>query len=375
MPSALVNAVTDRYSLPVRQRVLFLHRDGTVLSQLKHEVHMSTSTLDGVPGSTGTSPDSSVQIGANGSAAGALPGQKRGSALIKYDKCGENYDHFRRPVGMGWAVGRLQKAADRLRLPMHQMNMAALCCGTGQNEAEMLRLLHEAGERIHSVCCVDGSDGMLSSAGAKLSLYPEAVTTHQADVLKDELPFDRVHYLSCIQAVQHFEDSRLCRHFSTLGQFYRRVRQKLVRRGELFQIVSLPDQVLHSFWFYNAISGQAGVTEETDPAHHFASEHPPLERVFANLEQSGFRVKGWKLIKRPHFCEESYFGSPEVLFDSKFRASSSLFSIMNNRGLAELYDEVVRRRIDDGSILEHRTRVESARKQIGISIAISAEAV
>lgn len=314
----------------------------------------------------------------NGSSTPAViveaPQGKKGSALIKYDQC-RLYNKHRRPVGMNWAIKRLERAAQRLRLPLREIEIAALCSGTCQNEAEMVRLLDAKGGQFKALTCIDGSDGMLSGGRSEFAGRPEQINFHQADVLRDELPIERQHFISCIQAVQHFEDSRLCRHFSTLGTFYKRVRQKLVQGGEFFQIVSLPDQVLHSFWFYNLISGMPGVTAELDPAHHFAHEHPPLERVFGNLEANGFKVNSWKLIKAPHFREESYYGDPEILFDEEFRHCSSLFWIMKNRGLTERYDEIARARIEDGSVLEHRTNVEKVREQIGISIAVSAEAV
>ena len=296
-----------------------------------------------------------------------------GSALISYDDC-SLYNTHRQPVGISFMANRLRAAAKRLHRPVEELRVSALCCGTGQNEAALLGELANDGQALEQITCIDGSKGMLSSVAQNLESFNTEVNSHHLDVLVDELPIERQDAIECIQAIQHFQDSRMNQEFECLQKFYRRVRDKLVRGGEFFQIVSVPHQVLHSYWFYNLMSNQSDIAPEQDPAYHFANEHPPLERVLSALESSRFSVEKWKIIRRPHFRKESYYSDPGIVMNQEFRHCSSIFWIMKRRELIELYDEIARKRLSDGSLLAHRAKVERARKEIGISIAISAKA-
>ena len=298
--------------------------------------------------------------------------QKRGSALIRYDHC-RLYDRHRRPIGIPRLSRWVRKAAERLTVDLSGMSGASFCCGTGLNEAELLRHLELGGQRLGHLLCADASDGMLDAVKPKLAERTSAWETRHLDVVRDEFDMDaKLHFAVCAQAIQHLD--RQGENFPHVRMFFRKVRQALVSGGSFYLIISTPQQVLDSHWFIAVMSGQRAFPAEEDPGRCFAAEHAELSTVAQLLEAAGFHLRKTRQLQGPHFRKESYFGDPGIVQGEEFRHASSFFWLAKQRGLIERYDEVLAEMIDAKEIESHRIRCEERRKLLGVSYLLEATA-
>ncbi|MFN8390848.1 MAG: class I SAM-dependent methyltransferase [Bdellovibrionota bacterium] len=302
---------------------------------------------------------------------GSASQAKRGSALIRYDHCNK-YDMHRRPIGISRLARWIRSAGERLSLPLDAMKGTSFCCGTGLNEAELLKQLESNGERLGHLLCADASNGMLEFAPPKLEPFKSGWDTRQLDVVRDEFKFENpLDFAMCVQATQHLD--RRGDH-SNVRIFFRKVRNALVSGGSFFVIISTPDQVRHPHWFINVMSGRPGIAKDEDPGEHFALEHTDLSVMAGLLEESGFAMRKHRVLPGPHFKEESYFGDPRIAQDDEFRHASSFFWIAKERGLISKYDQVLADLIESGEIDAHREACERQRLYLGVSCLIEAVA-
>lgn len=303
----------------------------------------------------------------------SVEGLPNASRLINYNEDGLGYDAFRRPIATDLQAQCVERACDRLGIPLESAHVAALCCGTGANEQQMLKYWAERAMRLGKITALDGAANMLKHVPAKLQPFDAEVTTDTFDIVAGSLPFDEASLdaATIIQAVQHFDHAD--RHFPNMKLAFGKVRAKLKTGGSLVIISSCSSQARKARWY--ALAGsRGGLAHHEDPGYLHSQEFPRTTNVVGHLEGSGFEVVGMKTLKGP-YVDTSVYYDPEWIFDPNAQKAVSFFSLAKRRGVLDKYLDMARGQIDSGEMLGVIEESERYRNEFGVAYLVEAVAV
>lgn len=325
------------------------------------------------------------------------PRVRRGSRLIRYDVDSQEYDRYRRPIGIPvlaemllrgfneitsesqnasnvMSPAALRASMGTLRHGLEEMIGASFCCGTGANEVALLRELEIVDRgHGHKLWLFDGSDGMLAHARRRLEALHLFAGAKQLDVVDEDygLP-GLLHWTMGCQFAHHLDHND--RAFPRMRRCFARIRQAMRPGGSFLLVFSTPEQASEARWYLNILSGK--VPQEQDPAYLYSREFPPKVTVLEALQEAGFEIAETTILEGPYISDEAHSGNdPSVLFRPDFRKAESVFQIADLHKVTPAFDLELRRLIDSGELKAHRDRSEQIRMQIGVAYAVRARAI
>lgn len=236
----------------------------------------------------------------------------RGSQLINYDLPAFGYANHRQVVAVERCAHTLRDVLARTEVKV----VTSLCCGQGTNERALLEALGCL--QPSRLFMGDYSEGMLMQARVNLTEY-EFVEIQRLDVLTDFHRVPTSAFLMLFHCIQHFNPAG--GDFSILERIFTQAFEKLVDGGELFIVVSTPEQIFHGLPF-------CGI--DTELGTKYAEVFPKQDVVLQSLKAAGFEASCEK--EHKHFISEGSLYNAENWSDPLFQACSSFFQFVEANG-------------------------------------------
>lgn len=266
------------------------------------------------------------------------------SSYENYTETSKNYDKTREPAGMEVIIGCMAQAS----VPLDRTVVLDAGCGTGSYSQALLR-------HVGRIEAVDLNEGMLKTAGRKLSEAEEEgrISFHASRI--DELPFEdeALDGIMINQVLHHLPDDA-----SEGFPEHRRVFEEFARvlkpGGVLTVNTCSQQQLRHGYWYY-ALIPQA--------AEKLRNRFAPVESLTKILQESGFTYNG-RFAPTDATIQSGSYLDPHGPLRKEWRDGDSTWSLVEEDELERALSKV--RELDkEGGLGDYMDHHDVRRRDIG----------